>query len=258
LSYSVLIKFEADISKSALNNTENGRLAPPERSRSSKDASVASIDLSTSESPLAQPSQALPQVSMGLVPIPAQQDPSAMSQKGAREMAKALVCPMRNWQGDIRLEARFGRILIRNPHKRFFESYFSFEEETVIQHLHENSPYQPTTDFTRILTTFPAEAQYLIHLKEENGYPMWRPTASRSVKYELDWTDQDTNDSYLLEINAETFTSRVKFNPWETEQVLVHCPLRLWDFAINASKLRNADQDETGLWREICDSLYIP
>jgi hypothetical protein len=194
---------------------------------------------------------------MSSPPTPISQDPSEMFLKSIKEMSK-VVLSLRNWRGNIRLEAQFGRILIRKSPERFLEPGNSFEAEMVIQHLLNEGPQQPMVNFTNILTTTPSEVQYLVEMKDAKGNLMWLSTEMRAVKYEFDWTDEKSKDSYQLEIDADTFISRVKFDSWTTGQVLVHCPMRLWDFSINASRFCSPNPDNVGLHSEICSSLCVP
>lgn len=172
---------------------------------------------------------------------------------------------LRGFRGHIVVQAEFGRAIMRGfPRKRISgkESDFLLEQEDVHRMLVNNPMHGPSTFFTNVLTTVPAEIQFMVDMKTTGGKRLWQTAPSWSINYEFIYTDQSISPPapFVIKIDAETFVPQVKTRR-TLGNIYVHGTKRHWDFRINATgyeSSRALEEVYGQLASEIESSLYIP
>lgn len=190
---------------------------------------------------------------------PRTSDPIEEFEKDLKQEIETILDTMRNWEGEMILEAQFGRILIRNLHRNTValgnqENSFdpTWMEEEI---LHKTG----TVDFTKLMTAVPRDVEYLISMKDEKERKLWEPDPySWHITYEIECRDKKDNTPFVVEIDAERVTAVVKSLPQSFSKVFVHCTLRNWDYCIAAEGTKNLEETYGVVGQSILDTLYIP
>lgn len=145
------------------------------------------------------------------------------------------------YRGELIVEVNFGRIISHGIHDAFVSnkgvSEKTFQEEKVRTLLMKTSSITSASNYTKILTCIPAEIQYIIDMKDTHGLKYWSPRINESsFSYELHFIDKNAsqNTSFIVEIDAEKFTSKIK-NSKQLGNIYVHGTKRFWDFRISAT-----------------------
>lgn len=185
-------------------------------------------------------------------------DPTHDLIKELRPKVETFLAAMRGWEGELSLEAQFGRSLAvglpsqyvaRGDYQNSFDPEWAAEEI-----LRKNK-----TIFTRILTTAAGDIEHLIHNKDERGRNLWKTDAEKwSVVYEIECLDQEKNVPFFVKIDAENFGTHVKSLPQSMGKVFVHCTLRNWDFCIVAEGVKDLAMAYGAVAKDIVETLYIP
>ncbi len=175
---------------------------------------------------------------------------------------------LRGYQGHVTVQLQFGRIILGNVHSKHISTK---ERDKLLsardlQNLLLNSAeHSPTAHFTDILTTVPAEIQYMIGLKARDGKNLWESKVfSWEVTYEFIFFDNSTAEitrvPFMIEINGETFATQVKTRR-SLGDMYVHGTKRHWDFKIAAvghGNSRILEEKYGDLATILVASLYIP
>ncbi|KAI0106226.1 hypothetical protein GGR51DRAFT_571531 [Nemania sp. FL0031] len=153
-----------------------------------------------------------------------------------------LLAPLRMWPGFIDLRLDIGRFCFLNVKKSHIQRPGEDDDEKhykldrIQNELNKKHSENDKLYFTRVLTNLGADANYIAHMTKEDGRPMWhRPANGRSSIYEFTCRSKTVNGldiDFTVDINTESFTSRVKqFKP-EQNCFAVYCTKRAWDFQI--------------------------
>jgi hypothetical protein len=68
--------------------------------------------------------------------------------------------------------------------------------------------------FTNVLSSVPAEMDFLVNMKDRDGQAMWvGKRASWTVMYEFLVTDMKTARPFTIEMDAESFVTQMKIPP---------------------------------------------
>ena len=188
---------------------------------------------------------------------PAPSDPTGEFAEATSEKIKLLLASMRIWQGEILLEVQFGRVVLRslaNNLVAWGDSQLSHSLQDMDWIL---SGHSNTMDFTRILTTLGADAQWVVDLKNASNEPMWKNAPKCSVTYEFECFDNDSATWFMVEMDAATSQTKVKSLPKEIGTVLVHCTTRNWDYRLAAVGSKNLGKDHGHIASEIAKSIFI-
>jgi hypothetical protein len=199
-------------------------------------------------------------------------DPTEDFRTEIRARMAAILTRLRVYQGEIKLAAQFGRLLIRKLPLNMIQSGDSPLMYDPIAINDMLAPQTRTVGFTRLLTTLPGDARFLVDMKDSDNYlsddtyhprispeALWGQILRRDVTYEYECFDQRAGVPFIVEIDAETFHTKVKSVNSESElgTIYVHCPLRNWDYQIKASGTQNLDSEYGNIAQEIVNSMYI-
>ncbi|KAI9746125.1 MAG: hypothetical protein M1818_000806 [Claussenomyces sp. TS43310] len=191
-------------------------------------------------------------------------DPTEHFLQGFRLGIHDILSGMRTWNGSMKLEIQFGRILLRKI-AHALQGGKTMDPDFVRMSLlsTDQMSSKPLT-FTKIVTNLSADAQYLAGLEDDEGKPLWLSNMSRvpaptwDVIYEIDCIQMESNEEFHIRVDAESFVTRVQAPSHGFGVIYVHCPLRNWDFRVAATGVKS----ETGRFdvfvQELKDSLHIP
>ena len=179
---------------------------------------------------------------------------------------KELLSGLRGYRGKVVVQAEFGRIILGRCHPKWItkgEDHHFLDNAFLQKMLVEPTEYGPTADFTSVLTTIPAEIQYMVNMKDEVGQNLWQADkVSRwSTTYEFVFTDP-RNPLYpvMIEIDAETFVAQIKTR-CRLGNLFIHGTKRHWDLKVAAIGYGNSRilKEKYGeLATALQTSLYIP
>lgn len=174
---------------------------------------------------------------------------------------------LRSFQGELNIQAEFGRILLKGVPRKYItrgESEASIEPGSALGLLENSNGVLPMPVFTKVLTTLPPDISYLVEMKDRHGNIIWEQQQSGwDVFYEILCVDCRTtrHRPFTIEIDGEKLdTVAVKIRR-EFGAINVHGVKRQWDFRIAATGVEdseNADPAYTELAKAVKSSLYIP
>ncbi|EPE31588.1 hypothetical protein GLAREA_12344 [Glarea lozoyensis ATCC 20868] len=188
-------------------------------------------------------------------------DPLPAFSKELNSNFMELLTGARGFRGDVKLQARFGRILLRGIkglHIAEKENKdFSKPEGDLQRILNPTYPgaRRPTTSFTNTLTTVPADIDGLLQLKED-GRSLWKNDSEWRIFYTFTFIEAATRLPFVIEIDAEKFTTR-STSQQSFGQLNVHGTKRVWDFQISLTGTK--EEDRYGdLATKLQKTLHIP
>jgi hypothetical protein len=183
---------------------------------------------------------------------------------------KKLLEGVRAFRGDVKLEARFGRILLRGIKLSHIvdkdDKDRSLSESALQSNLHPPRDFKgarrPTTSFTNKLTTVPAEITSLTEMSapEEEVIKLWSAHSTWTVFYSFTFREKVTDVPFVIEIDAETFATRIKLRR-SFGQLNIHGTKRVWDFQIQCTGVTSDEEDVepyTELATKLKETLFIP
>ncbi|KAI1077073.1 hypothetical protein F5B20DRAFT_553128 [Whalleya microplaca] len=112
--------------------------------------------------------------------------------------------------------------------------------------------------FTNILTANGADMNYLSYI-EEDGKRIWLPENRRTI-YEIRCRAQTKEGevyAFVVEIDGDRFTHRVKPATSEACVFFVHCPKRSWDFQVKLSMSQDLEDSFGTFARDLVDSMSV-
>jgi hypothetical protein len=177
--------------------------------------------------------------------------------------AYTILNSLRNYHGEISLECHFGRTLIKpfGPSTmRSLEKAYSVPAENVRDLLLANPK---KVGFTKSITNLPADVEFLLNMKiEETDQRIWSDAAEWTVKYEYICCDHEDYagkcvPGFIIEMDADSFDTKVKTAPLNFGNLNVHCTSRNWDYLISATGSKNLEEDYGDLIQAIKGSTYI-
>jgi len=168
-----------------------------------------------------------------------------------------LATQLRGFQGEIVIQADFGRHLLKQINRGLIASSGESEHSVPVvacQIALETS----ASVFTKVLTDVSADMSYLVALKNDNGLSMWKPSNPRwSVVYEIHSTDR-SGRPFMVEINGEKFEHRVT-SKRDLGAINIHSLKRHWDVKVSATGIEVTENPELLEFAQaIMKSLYIP
>jgi hypothetical protein len=175
----------------------------------------------------------------------------------------------RGYNGRVSLKAEIGRFLISRVHERLIgsedlpkscsiDAMSKFLGQPKVFTKADGKPYvYPLVEFTSLITTTPAEMQYIVDLRYSNGDRMWHTAADRSVSYEIACGDLKTSAGFNLEVDGENFTTTARNFDEILGNVDVHCTLRNWDYRIIARGSKPCGGFD-GFAKQVVGTLYVP
>ncbi|KAH7410920.1 hypothetical protein BKA64DRAFT_741554 [Cadophora sp. MPI-SDFR-AT-0126] len=179
---------------------------------------------------------------------------------------KELLTGLRGYRGKIVVQAEFGRIILGRFHPKWIahgSDYHLLDGGPLRKMLLEPTDYGPTADFTSVLTSVPAEIQYMVNMKGKDGQNLWQvdKVSGWSTTYEFVFTDP-RNPLYpvMIEIDAETFIAQIKAR-CRLGNLFIHGTKRHWDLkvaAIGYGNNRILEEKYGELATALQASLYIP
>ena len=179
---------------------------------------------------------------------------------------KELLSGLRGYRGKVVVQAQFGRIILGRCHPKRItkgDDHHFLDNAFLQKMLVEPTEYGPTADFTSVVTTVPAEIQYIVNMKDKVGQTLWQADkVSRwSTTYEFMFTDP-RNQLYpvMIEIDAETFVAQIKTR-CRLGNLFIHGTKRHWDLKVAAIGYGNSRilKEKYGeLATALQTSLYIP
>jgi hypothetical protein len=170
---------------------------------------------------------------------------------------------VRNWEGEVHLEAHFGRILIRNipaSHIAPGDHHLSHRPDWLSHQLIVKGDLgEPICDFTNLVTAVYGDIQHLVSIKNAEEQRIWIDKPHKwAVTYQIECMRPPINMPFVVEVDAETFKHQVKSLPIPYGKVFVHGTMRNWDFNVATSAFKNLEEEYGGVGKDIIESLYIP
>jgi len=165
---------------------------------------------------------------------------------------------VKGFQGEIRIQAYFGRILLRNVPNQFVakkDSDRSYNRDWLSQKILPNA----TTTFTTIVTTIPQDAHYLVDLEclDGTGERLWEAKPFEwSVFYEFRYSLRGTNKSFTIEMDGETTSTRT-FTPADLGRIYVNGTRRHFDVRLGVDGCIDVSGQHAELVDSIKHSLFI-
>ncbi|PVH87522.1 hypothetical protein DL98DRAFT_649164 [Cadophora sp. DSE1049] len=179
---------------------------------------------------------------------------------------KELLAGLRGYRGKVVVQAEFGRIILGRFHPKWItqgNDHHLLDAAFLQKILLEVTEYGPTADFTSVLTSVPAEIQYMVNMKGKGGQNLWQAdkVSGWSTTYEFVFTDP-RNPLYpvMIEIDAETFIAQIKAR-CRLGNLFIHGAKRYWDLkvaAIGYGNNRILEEKYGELATALQTSLYIP
>ncbi|KAI6246645.1 hypothetical protein HI914_05155 [Erysiphe necator] len=180
---------------------------------------------------------------------------------------RSLMKNIRAFRGELVVEAHFGRTMTHGIKDIYIskkgEYEKTYDEETTRRILNESKSNSLTPGFTKVITTVPAEIQFIREMKDCHGLNCWsQEKTDWSLYYELYFEDRNFshNNNFIVEINAQSFVCRAKTIS-ELGNLYVHGTTRLWDFRVAATDIKYTDRldiEHSELVEMISTSLFIP
>jgi hypothetical protein len=175
---------------------------------------------------------------------------------------KLILASMRNWEGELNVRAQFGRILIRPFPPALTSSNEkprSLPREDARNLLCQNPK---KVSLTKIISTLPADIQFFLDMKGDTHQLLWGEVINWTVTYEYVCCDHQDYDGkcapgFVMEMDADSFETKVKSFPINFGGVYVHCTMRNWDYYVSATGSRDLGENYGDLVKEIADSTYI-
>ena len=193
-------------------------------------------------------------------------DPTAEFVAAVNNSFHELVQRLRGFQGEVTVEAEFGRILMKRiPRKGIAlgDSEASLDSATALGLLENAIGVQPIAVFTKILTVLPADISYLVEMRDRQGQAIWdKNQCGWSVSYEMLCVDSRSGrlQPFTIEIDGEKLEARAKTRRGLGE-INVHGIKRHWDFRISATGIEtteNVDAAHTEFAEVVKKTLHIP
>ncbi|KAI0402048.1 hypothetical protein F4802DRAFT_618208 [Xylaria palmicola] len=167
-------------------------------------------------------------------------DPNTMM--SINESLASLLAPLKMRPGIIDLKVDVGRFYFLNVRKSHIQKPRDDDDEKhlrlgrILSELNKRHTAKETLCFTRVLTSLGADANYIGHMKDNDGKPLWtRPIDERTSSYEFTCRARKIGSEhfeFIVDIDATNFTSSVKqFNP-DQKFFMVNCTKRVWDFQL--------------------------
>lgn len=160
------------------------------------------------------------------------------------------------FQGQIRVQADFGRILLRNIPKQFVtkkDSDKSYKRDYLSESVMQQHSVQST--FTKVLTSVPQDVHFLVDM-DDDGSRMWEAKPfTWSVVYEFRCTSSARH--FTVEMDGETMECSVST---ETNfgDIYVHGIKRHWDVRLGVSGRTDVSEHHIEFVNAIKGSLFIP
>ncbi|KAK6342868.1 hypothetical protein TWF718_008249 [Orbilia javanica] len=143
---------------------------------------------------------------------------------------------VRRFSGELKFEARVGRICFPLVPKKYLKSSYGFQWASWQAEL-ERAGIQ--TLFTDIISVSPSDADFVVGLKVSKGDAMFEnPPSTRKVTYDIEGlTFQKV--PFTICIDAETFEFEVRGAEESFGNVYVNCPCSTWDadFRLSGHKI---------------------
>ncbi|EPS40883.1 hypothetical protein H072_5233 [Dactylellina haptotyla CBS 200.50] len=133
---------------------------------------------------------------------------------------------MRRFRGDIRFEARIGRLVFPDVAKKYLKSNYTFQWSNWDENLHLANI---KTLFTDIISNSPCDPDFIVGMKVARGDPLFEnPPVVRNVSYEIrGLTFQKI--PFILSIQAETLDFEIRTEEEHYGTVYWNCPTMTWD-----------------------------
>ncbi|KAM5355739.1 hypothetical protein ACJ41O_002385 [Fusarium nematophilum] len=162
-------------------------------------------------------------------------DCAAVVEQAASEL-KRLLRVLQVMPGEIRLEAKFGRLCRKNlaPSLVNMGQGPSWSPTKVLETLNTEDLGQEQVGFYPILTTSDSEA-YMIPQMSASKAP-WM-LAKKQVFYEVVCRARGQTGKYMVKVDAETFTHECLPATQEMSHVDVHCTQRAWDIRLSMTRM---------------------
>ncbi|KAF3919604.1 hypothetical protein ABW20_dc0103787 [Dactylellina cionopaga] len=160
---------------------------------------------------------------------------------------------VRRFCGDVRFEARLGRIVFPMIPKKFLKSTYAFQWSNWDNDLHRA---KIQTLFTDILSISPSDADFVVGLKVSGGDPLFeKPPIVRNVIYEIEGLTFQ-KFPFTIVINAETFEFEVRSDEQTFGTVFWNCPTMTWDAEFRLVGYKNLKSLEAQA-KKIVESLDV-
>ena len=173
---------------------------------------------------------------------------------------------LRGFQGELVVQADFGRILLKNvlpKHIAQGEQQSSYDPDHALAYL-KNPHVTPLAIFTKVLTVLPADIIYLVATKDRQGNFMWKQDLPLcDVFYEIlciDHRPSHNSQPFSIEVHGEKLLCLAKTRR-DFGAIHVHGVKRYWDFRISATGMEaetNRDSAYQDFAKVIENSLQIP
>ncbi|XXG98908.1 hypothetical protein Hte_005239 [Hypoxylon texense] len=184
----------------------------------------------------------------------------AISQKLA-----SMVTGLEMFTGHLAIHVNFGRLYLKEINKNLVWHEDSKQRGQVkpLQELKNTLDSGYTSpkdvDFTKILTAKGADANYISLMTDGSGKRIWSGYQRRTV-YEIVCsavTKTGDNFIFVIEVNGNDFSYRIRDYDDEACSLFVHCPKRSWDFKITLSKTPRLGQDFEAFAKDLVNNMRV-
>lgn len=191
-------------------------------------------------------------------------DPTPIFLNDVNVATRSILGTMQNWQGTVTLQAQFGRIFFCDVQTRYVaegsRATESYSKDVLRKYLDSATSLPGVIHFTEILTTLPADVQFVIDIEDDNEKRIWKSSVRENwlIVYEFYCQDTVSNRHFMLEIDGETFACSIKELPHQIGHVYVHCTTRNWDYRIAAVGQKLIDDAYNVFAENLLKDLYVP
>ncbi|KAF3938538.1 hypothetical protein ABW19_dt0207794 [Dactylella cylindrospora] len=159
----------------------------------------------------------------------------------------------RRFRGELKLEAKLGRIVFPNVSKKHLKSTYAFHWDTWDDELKQAGI---ESIFTDMISISPCDADFVVGLKVSGGDPLFENTAGvKEVRYEIECKTMQSVP-FTVSIDAETFEFTIRGKEERFGTVLWNCPCNSWDaeFSLTGHKLPMTLQEQG---RALVDAMRV-
>lgn len=184
----------------------------------------------------------------------------AISQKLA-----SMVTGLEMFTGDLSVKVNLGRICLTevNKNRIWFEGRslkgHALPLQVVKNILDVDHADPGDVIFSKILTEKGADANYITQMKDGSGKKIWLGYQRRTI-YEivcLAMTKLDEPFRFVIEVDGNDFSHRIRQLSDEECSLFVHCPKRTWDFEITLSKSPRLGEDYEAFAKDLVDHMRV-
>lgn len=192
-------------------------------------------------------------------------EPSLMY--GISQKLVSMLGGLEMFTGDLSLKVKFGRICFTNidDTRVYYEGSKSLDQAEAmhtqrLKNLLDKHHIDPNDCiFSNILTEKGGDANYISLMTYGSGERLWSGYKRRTV-YEIVCCATTMEDKYfrfVIEVDGNDFSYRIRYLSNEACTLFVHCPKRTWDFQVTLSKSPRLGEEYKAFAKDLVDHLRV-